>query len=145
MIDFKGMQFPKAVILHGVFFHVRYAVPHRDIEGIRAERGVTVDHATLNRWVVKFSPLMTTNAPSRKRTWAKPCNFSSAMKHRSRLPEQDDPLRPRLVDMIDHRHELVTLAALIGWEVFDREWAGFFSVRQGSARDRAAPGSGIET
>ena len=48
------------------------------------------------------------------------------MKHRNRRPEQDDLLRPRLVDLIDMRHELVKLAALIDWEFFDREWAGFF-------------------
>jgi IS5 family transposase len=48
------------------------------------------------------------------------------MKHHSRPPEQDDLLRPRLVDMIDLRHELARLTALIDWEVFDREWAGFF-------------------
>ena len=30
------------------------------------------------------------------------------MKHRPRPPEQDDLLRPRLVDLIDVRHELVT-------------------------------------
>uniref|UniRef100_A4WPA8 Transposase InsH N-terminal domain-containing protein n=1 Tax=Cereibacter sphaeroides (strain ATCC 17025 / ATH 2.4.3) TaxID=349102 RepID=A4WPA8_CERS5 len=48
------------------------------------------------------------------------------MKHRSRPPEQNDLFRPRLVDMIDMRHELVTLAGLIDWEFFEREWAGFF-------------------
>jgi IS5 family transposase len=48
------------------------------------------------------------------------------MKPRARPPEQDDLLRPRLVDMIDLRHELVKLTALIDWEVFEREWAGFF-------------------
>lgn len=48
------------------------------------------------------------------------------MKHHSRPPEQDDLLRPRLVDMIDLRHELVKLTALIDWEVFEREWAEFF-------------------
>ena len=53
------------------------------------------------------------------------------MKHRQRLPEQDDLLRPRLVDMIDPRHELVKLAALIDWEVFQREWAVFFSSHKG--------------
>ena len=37
---------------------------------------------------------------------AKPCNFDSAMKHRARLPEQDDLLRPRLVDMSNPRHEV---------------------------------------
>ncbi|WP_145111834.1 IS5 family transposase, partial [Cereibacter sediminicola] len=48
------------------------------------------------------------------------------MKHRPRPPEQNDLFRPRLVDMIDMRHELVTLAGLIDWEFFEREWAGFF-------------------
>lgn len=48
------------------------------------------------------------------------------MKPRTPLPEQDDLLRARLVEMIDMRHELVTLAALIDWDVFEREWAGFF-------------------
>jgi putative transposase len=35
-----------------------------------AERGVEIDHATLNRWVVKFSPLIAANAQSRKRPTA---------------------------------------------------------------------------
>lgn len=48
------------------------------------------------------------------------------MKPHSRAPEQDDLLRPRLLDMIDPRHELVKLADLIDWEFFEREWAGFF-------------------
>ena len=53
------------------------------------------------------------------------------MKHRDRAPHQDDLLRPRLVDMIDMRHELVKLAALIDWEWFEREWAGFFPSKEG--------------
>ncbi|MFN3273456.1 MAG: IS5 family transposase [Paracoccus sp. (in: a-proteobacteria)] len=48
-----------------------------------------------------------------------------------RPPEQDDLLRPRLVDMIDPRHELVKLAALIDWDAFEREWAGFFPSGKG--------------
>jgi putative transposase len=32
-----------------------------------AERGVAVDHATLNRWVVKFLPIIAANAQARKR------------------------------------------------------------------------------
>jgi transposase, IS5 family len=53
------------------------------------------------------------------------------MKARSRQPEQDDLLRPRLTDLIDMRHELVKLAALIDWEFFEREWAGFFPSDKG--------------
>lgn len=48
------------------------------------------------------------------------------MKHRARAPEQDALLRPRLVGLINLRHELVKLTCLIDWEVFEREWAGFF-------------------
>ena len=53
------------------------------------------------------------------------------MKHRRRPDEQDDLLGPRLVDMIDPRHELVKLSALIDWEVFEREWSGFFPSGKG--------------
>jgi len=55
-IDFKGNHYPKDVILYAVFFYVRYAVSYRDLEEIMTERGVQIDHETLNRWVVKYSP-----------------------------------------------------------------------------------------
>ncbi len=71
MIDFKGVHYPKSVILHAVFFYVRYAVTYRDLEEILAERGVAVDHATLNRWVVKFAPLIADRAQARKRRTAR--------------------------------------------------------------------------
>lgn len=71
MISFKGVQFPRSVILYAVFFYVRYAVSYRDLEEIMEERGVIVDHATLNRWVVKFAPLIAASAQSRKRPTAK--------------------------------------------------------------------------
>ena len=53
------------------------------------------------------------------------------MKARPRGPEQDDLLRPRLTDLIDMRHELVKLAALIDWSCFETEWAGFFPSGKG--------------
>jgi IS5 family transposase len=53
------------------------------------------------------------------------------MKHRPRPLEQADLLRPRLIDMIDGRHELVRLAALIDWSWFEREWSGFFPAGEG--------------
>jgi putative transposase len=69
-IDFKGNHFPKSVILYAVFFYVRYGVSYRDLEEIMAERGVEIDHATLNRWVVKFSPLIAESAQARKKPTA---------------------------------------------------------------------------
>ena len=53
------------------------------------------------------------------------------MKPRKPPPDQDDLLRARLVEMIDMRHELVKLEALIGWDVFDREWLELFPSHTG--------------
>jgi len=65
-VDFKGAHYPKNVILYAVYFYVRYGVSYRDLE----ELGADVDHATLNRWVVKFSPLIAAHAQARKRPTA---------------------------------------------------------------------------
>ena len=49
MMSFKGKHFPKDVILFAVCFYLRYLVSYQDLQEIMAERGVDVDHATLNR------------------------------------------------------------------------------------------------
>ena len=67
MISFKGTHFPKDVILYAVFFYVRYGVSYRDLEEIMEERGVNVDHATLNRWVIRYAPTIAAKAHSQKR------------------------------------------------------------------------------
>ncbi|MCO1336899.1 IS6 family transposase [Microbulbifer sp. OS29] len=66
LISFKGTHYPKDVILYAVFFYVRYAVSYRDLEEIMQERGITVDHATLNRWVVKYSSQIAAEARKKK-------------------------------------------------------------------------------
>jgi putative transposase len=66
MIDFKGAHYPKSVILYAVYFYVRFAVSYRDLEEIMAERGVDVDHATLNRWVEKYSSAIALQSHRRK-------------------------------------------------------------------------------
>ena len=53
------------------------------------------------------------------------------MKPKPRAPDQDDLLRPRLTDLIDMRHGLVRLEALIDWDFFEAEWAGFFPSHTG--------------
>jgi putative transposase len=70
MVDFKGVHFPKEAILYAVFFYLRYPGSYLDLEEIMEERGVDVDHGTLNRWVVKFAPLMAARAQSRKKPTA---------------------------------------------------------------------------
>jgi len=71
IISFKGPHYPRDIILFAVFFYVRYPVSYRDLEEILAERGVIVDHATLNRWVVKYAPLIAHEARKRKTSGAR--------------------------------------------------------------------------
>ncbi len=68
MISLKGCHFPEDAVLYAVYFYLRYTVSYRDLEEIMAERGVRVDHATLNRWVVKYSPIVAARAQSKKRS-----------------------------------------------------------------------------
>jgi len=70
MISFKGAHFPKDVILYAVFFYVRYGVSYRDLEAIMEERGVKVDHPTLNRWVINYSSSLALAAKKIKRAVA---------------------------------------------------------------------------
>ncbi len=55
MMSFKGRHFKAPLILMAVRWYVAYALSYRDIEELMKERGVRVDHSTLNRWVVKYS------------------------------------------------------------------------------------------
>jgi putative transposase len=56
MIDFKGSHFEKEIILWGVRWYVAYPISYRQLEEMMGERGVAVDHSTLNRWVIKYAP-----------------------------------------------------------------------------------------
>jgi len=58
MISFKGRHFMKDIILMAVRWYVSYSLSYRDIEELMLERGMPVDHSTLNRWVIYYSPLL---------------------------------------------------------------------------------------
>src|SRR5215218_7817417 len=56
--DLKGRHFEAALILQAVSCYLRYPLSYRDIEELFRERGLEVDHATLNRWVLAYAPLI---------------------------------------------------------------------------------------
>jgi IS6 family transposase len=53
---FAGFRFPPEVISLAVRWYLRYGLSYRDVEELLAERGVTVDHVTVYRWVQRFTP-----------------------------------------------------------------------------------------
>jgi putative transposase len=64
---FKGHRFPKEIILQAVYFKLRFSLSCRDVEELLSIRGVTVDHATVQRWVYKFTPLIEVAFRKRKK------------------------------------------------------------------------------
>ena len=66
-VSFKGAHFPKEVILTGIRWYVAYPLSTRHVEELMLERGVNVDHATINRWVIKYSPQLEEAFHRRKR------------------------------------------------------------------------------
>lgn len=67
MIDFKGSQFEQGIILWGVRWYVAYPISYRQLEEMMKERGVEVDHSSLNRWVLKYTPELDKAFRQRKR------------------------------------------------------------------------------
>jgi putative transposase len=55
MISFKGAHFAREIILTCVRWYVAYPLSYRQLEEMLQERGVIVDHSTINRWVLKYS------------------------------------------------------------------------------------------
>ncbi|MEZ8382436.1 hypothetical protein AB6C98_01755 [Vibrio splendidus] len=64
---FKGCHFPSEVILETVRYYLAYKLSYREIEEIQLERGVVVGQATINRWVIKFTPVLEHRAKCRNK------------------------------------------------------------------------------
>ena len=66
-MSFKGAHFPQEIILPCVRWYVAYPLSTRHVEELMLERGVHVDHSTVNRWVIKYSPQLEEAFHRRKR------------------------------------------------------------------------------
>jgi hypothetical protein len=64
---FKGRQFDRSVILLCVRWYLAYNLSLRNLEEMMAEWGISVDHATIHRWVIRYSPELLERFNSRKR------------------------------------------------------------------------------
>src|SRR5262245_38339542 len=61
-MNFKSRHFEKQIILLCVRWYLAYPLSLRHLEEMMAERGVSVDHSTINRWVLKYAPLLEAEA-----------------------------------------------------------------------------------
>ena len=107
--DFKGRHFEATLILQAVSWYLRYPLSYRDIEELFRERGLAVDHATLNRWVLAYAPLI----EKRLRAFRKPHCGSIRVDETS---YEDRCVKPVLLSAGRHRSFPCVLAS-VGAEV----------------------------
>ncbi len=58
MISFKWRYFKQDIILMLVRGYLAYSLSYRDVKELALERGLKVDHSTINRWVIRYAPLL---------------------------------------------------------------------------------------
>lgn len=70
------------------------------------ERGAQVDHATLNRWVIDYSPLIAAEAKKRKRSAASSWRMDESVLQLSCIKDEGRPLGIALQEEISNHHKL---------------------------------------
>ena len=55
---FRGRHFQDEIIILCVRWYLRYSLSYRDVQELMAERGLSVDHSTVWRWVQRYAPIL---------------------------------------------------------------------------------------
>jgi IS6 family transposase len=55
---FRGRHFRDEIIVLCVRWYLRYPLSYRNLEEMMAERGLTIDHSTIARWVLRYAPVL---------------------------------------------------------------------------------------
>ena len=58
MLATKGMRFPIDVIMVCIRWYAAYPLSYRHLKEMMGESGVFVDHSSINRWAIRFLPLL---------------------------------------------------------------------------------------
>jgi putative transposase len=64
---YRGDRFPGEIISYAVWLYYRFALSHRDIEELLAERGVQVSYEAVRLWCRKFGPVFGAGLRHRRR------------------------------------------------------------------------------
>ena len=58
MLATKGLRFPLDIVLVCIRWYAAYPLSYRHLEERMEERGVSVDHSSINRWAIRFLPVL---------------------------------------------------------------------------------------
>lgn len=64
---FKGFCSSPEVIMLFCYMRCRFTLSYRDLEEMAYIRGIKIDHATLQRWIIRFVPLLDRQVRKRKK------------------------------------------------------------------------------
>src|SRR5215213_3859663 len=106
---FKGRQFTAEVILWAVRWYLMVPISYRNLELMLLDRGVTVDHTTLFRWIQAYAPEL----EKRIRPHLRACNGSWRVDETS---YEDGCVKPVLFSAGRHR-PFSRVLAFLGAEV----------------------------
>jgi putative transposase len=56
-LSYRGYRLPPVIIQRAVWLYLRFTLSFRDVQVLLAERGITVSHETIRRWVAHFGPI----------------------------------------------------------------------------------------
>ena len=65
---FKGFCFLPDIIMLFIYMRLRFSLSDRDLEEMMEIRGLSADHATIQRWVERFSSLIAKLVSKSKKT-----------------------------------------------------------------------------
>jgi IS6 family transposase len=55
---FRGRHFQDEIIVLCLRWYLRYSLSYRDLEEMMAERGLSPDHSTIARWVLRYASIL---------------------------------------------------------------------------------------
>ena len=74
----KGRHFDRSVILLCVRWYLAFNLKLRNLEEMMDERSISVDHATVDRWVLRYAPELLKRFNARNRAVTGKCAVNSA-------------------------------------------------------------------
>ncbi|WP_131783082.1 IS6 family transposase [Legionella gresilensis] len=66
-IDFKWRHFHGEIILQCVRWYCKYGISYRDLKEMMSERGLSIEHTKLYRWVQHYAPTLKKRISKKKR------------------------------------------------------------------------------
>ena len=67
MKHFENHEYGPEIIMTSLYMKKRYSLRYREIEEIGGLRGLNIDHATLQRWLINFMPILEGRFRKRKK------------------------------------------------------------------------------